>query len=194
MQSWLGLFWSWFCLEACVVVAFLTGPSFQSWLVCWAMSVWDYHIGSNFWKFYLIKTSFTLWEPVSLVNVFRPFRLGMGGFFFGGGGGVFTLMYNILTSLSIGKARMFAMMPCWEDALRSNPKKFKGFFQMRISTHHNMNDDICVWKKLFCTNRLPLQLGGSRVWWVVLYFFSKSFYPHFKATWEVVNLQNKKSD
>jgi hypothetical protein len=35
----------------------------------------DYHIGSNFWKFYLIKTGFTLGEPVSLVKVFRLFRL-----------------------------------------------------------------------------------------------------------------------
>jgi hypothetical protein len=32
-------------------------------------------IGSNFWKFYLIRTSFTLGEPVSLVKVFRLFRL-----------------------------------------------------------------------------------------------------------------------
>ncbi len=35
----------------------------------------DYPIGSNFWKFYLIKTSFTLGERVSLVKVFRLFRL-----------------------------------------------------------------------------------------------------------------------
>ncbi len=34
-----------------------------------------YRIGSNFWKFYLNRTSFTLGEPVSLVNVFRLFRL-----------------------------------------------------------------------------------------------------------------------
>ncbi|CAK9882383.1 unnamed protein product [Sphagnum jensenii] len=34
----------------------------------------DYHIGSNFWKFYLIRTSrtsFTLSESISLVKVFR---------------------------------------------------------------------------------------------------------------------------
>jgi hypothetical protein len=30
----------------------------------------DYCIGSNFWKFYLIRTNFTLGEPVSLVKVF----------------------------------------------------------------------------------------------------------------------------
>ncbi len=36
---------------------------------------WDYHIGPNFWKFYLIRTGFTLGEPVSLVKVFRLFRL-----------------------------------------------------------------------------------------------------------------------
>jgi hypothetical protein len=35
----------------------------------------DYCIGSNFWKFYLIRTSFTLGEPVALVKVFRLFRL-----------------------------------------------------------------------------------------------------------------------
>ncbi len=31
----------------------------------------DYGIGSNFWKFYLIRTDFTLSELVSLVKVFR---------------------------------------------------------------------------------------------------------------------------
>jgi hypothetical protein len=35
----------------------------------------DYRIGSNFGKFYLIRTSFTLGDPVSLVKVFRLFRL-----------------------------------------------------------------------------------------------------------------------
>ncbi len=35
----------------------------------------DYRIGSNFWKFYLIKTGFTLGERVFLVKVFRLFRL-----------------------------------------------------------------------------------------------------------------------
>jgi hypothetical protein len=35
----------------------------------------DYRIGSNFWKFYLIRTSFTLGELVSLVKVFGLFRL-----------------------------------------------------------------------------------------------------------------------
>jgi hypothetical protein len=34
----------------------------------------DYHIGSNFWKFYLIRTGVTLGEQVSLVKVFRLFR------------------------------------------------------------------------------------------------------------------------
>jgi hypothetical protein len=31
----------------------------------------DYRIGSNFWKFYLIRTGFTS----SLMKVFRPFKL-----------------------------------------------------------------------------------------------------------------------
>jgi len=35
----------------------------------------DYSIGSNFWKFYLIRTTFTLGEPVSSVKVFRLFTL-----------------------------------------------------------------------------------------------------------------------
>jgi hypothetical protein len=35
----------------------------------------DYHIGSNFSKFYLLRTIFTSGEPVSLVKVFRLFRL-----------------------------------------------------------------------------------------------------------------------
>ncbi len=35
----------------------------------------DYCIGSKFWKFYLIKAGFILREPVSLVKVFRLFRL-----------------------------------------------------------------------------------------------------------------------
>ncbi len=35
----------------------------------------DYHIQSNFWKFYLIRTSFTLGELVSFMKVFRLFRL-----------------------------------------------------------------------------------------------------------------------
>jgi len=35
----------------------------------------DYGIGSNFWKFYLIRSGFTLGEAVSLVKVLRLFRL-----------------------------------------------------------------------------------------------------------------------
>jgi len=35
----------------------------------------DYCIGSNFWKFYFIRNSFTLGELVSLVKVFRLFKL-----------------------------------------------------------------------------------------------------------------------
>jgi len=35
----------------------------------------DYRIRSNFWKFYLIRTGFTLGELVFLVKVFRLFRL-----------------------------------------------------------------------------------------------------------------------
>jgi hypothetical protein len=35
----------------------------------------DYHIGSNFWKFHIIRTDFTLGELVFLVKVFGLFRL-----------------------------------------------------------------------------------------------------------------------
>ncbi len=35
----------------------------------------DDHIGSNMWKFYLIRIGFTLVELVSLVKVFSLFRL-----------------------------------------------------------------------------------------------------------------------
>jgi len=46
-------------------------------LVCWAMPHRDkdYRIGSNFCKFYLIKTSFTLNEQVYLMKVFKLFKL-----------------------------------------------------------------------------------------------------------------------
>ncbi len=39
----------------------------------------DYGIGSNFWKFYFIRTSFTLDELVSLVKVFKLFRMDSFG-------------------------------------------------------------------------------------------------------------------
>jgi hypothetical protein len=42
---------------------------------CLLGPVEDYHIWSNFWKFYLIETGFTLGEPVSLVEMFRLFKL-----------------------------------------------------------------------------------------------------------------------
>jgi hypothetical protein len=35
----------------------------------------DYRIRSNFWKFYLMRTGFTLGEPVSLVKLFRLSKL-----------------------------------------------------------------------------------------------------------------------
>ncbi len=47
--------------------SFLLGPaSTGAWTIC----IW-----SNFWKFYIIGTSFTLGEPLSLVKVFRLFKL-----------------------------------------------------------------------------------------------------------------------
>jgi hypothetical protein len=61
---------------SCVLLGFFwtyqPGPPTGSFY--WARDK-DYHIGSNFWKFYFIITGFTLGEPVSLVKVFRLFRL-----------------------------------------------------------------------------------------------------------------------
>jgi len=48
---------------------------------CFPITVWErekrrkWDIGSHFWKLYLIRTSFTLGELVSLAKVFRLFRL-----------------------------------------------------------------------------------------------------------------------
>jgi hypothetical protein len=43
----------------------------------------DYRIGSNFWKFYLIRTGFTLGEPVSLVKKTCSDCLDRNWIFFG---------------------------------------------------------------------------------------------------------------
>jgi hypothetical protein len=37
--------------------------------------LFPYFVGSNFWKFYLVRTNLTLHELVSLVKVCRVFRL-----------------------------------------------------------------------------------------------------------------------
>jgi hypothetical protein len=68
----------------------------------------DYCIGSNFWKFYLIRTGFRFGELVCLVKVFRLFRLewivlGVQTVDTGG-----KYMYNIL---SLAGASVF-VMPC----------------------------------------------------------------------------------
>ncbi len=68
----------------------------------------DYRIRSNFWKFYLIRTGFTLCERVLWVKVFRLFRLER---FFLGVQSVDTVgrcMYNIS---AIGRF----VMPCFSD-------------------------------------------------------------------------------
>jgi hypothetical protein len=66
-----------------------------------------YCIGSNFWKFYLMRTGFTLCELVSLVKVFRLLRLERNFF------GVQSVdtVGRCTTSLSIGRASVF-VMPC----------------------------------------------------------------------------------
>jgi hypothetical protein len=72
---------------------------------CWALPHRDrdYCIGSKFWKFYLIRTSFILGEPVSLV--FRLFRLEWIFLVFKSLDTV-GRFYNILC---IGRASVFAM-------------------------------------------------------------------------------------
>ncbi len=53
-----------------------TRSDFWNWNRSWNQNRRDYYrIGSNFWKFYLIRTDFTSGEPISLVKVFRLFRL-----------------------------------------------------------------------------------------------------------------------
>ncbi len=63
----------------------------------------DYHIRSNFGKFYLIKTGFTLGEPVCWVKVFRLFKLEHMFF------GVQSVdrVGRCTTSLFIGRASVF---------------------------------------------------------------------------------------
>jgi hypothetical protein len=65
--------------QAWMAVTFATPGGYEIPRVCWALLPQghrDYYcIGSNFWKFYLIRTSFTLGELVSLVKVFRLLRL-----------------------------------------------------------------------------------------------------------------------
>jgi len=75
-------------------------------IVCWALPQ-DYRIGSNFWKFYRIKTDFTLVEPVFLVKCLDYFD--WNGFFWCSECGHSREMYNILF---IGRASVF-VVPCF---------------------------------------------------------------------------------
>jgi hypothetical protein len=68
---------------------------------CWACGGRDYHIESNFWKFYLIRTSFTSSELVSLVKVFR---LSRSEWIFWVG-----LRFRVDVQHLIGRASMFVM-------------------------------------------------------------------------------------
>jgi len=60
----------------------------------------------DIWKFYLIRTGFTLGELVSLVKVFRMFRLE---WIFFGVESVDTVVGRCRASLSIGRASVFVM-------------------------------------------------------------------------------------
>jgi hypothetical protein len=66
----------------CVCQCFCPRLMARAWSCVSGAFVWpcpcrdrDYHNRSNFWKFYLIRTSFILGEPVSLVKLFTLFRL-----------------------------------------------------------------------------------------------------------------------
>jgi hypothetical protein len=80
--------------------------------LCFCMLVqrigWGHCIGSNFWKVYLVRISFTLGEPNSLVKVVRLFRLERIVF---GVPSVDTVA-RCTTSLPIGRASVF-VMPCF---------------------------------------------------------------------------------
>jgi hypothetical protein len=86
----------------------------------------DYCIGSNFWKFYVIRTSFTLDEPVSLMKVFRLFRLER---IFLGVQSVNTVG-RCTTSLSIGRASM-SVIPCYLDK-NITLKRWNQLFTIKI--------------------------------------------------------------
>ncbi len=66
----------------------------------------DHCIGSNVWKFYLIRTRFALCELVSLVKVFRLVRLEL----------IFFVVQSVDTvgrcTTSIGRTSVF-LMPCF---------------------------------------------------------------------------------
>jgi len=71
-------------------------------VICWALA-WDYHhIGSNFWKFYLIKIGFPLHELIFLVKVFRLFRVEW----------IFLGVQSVDTEGRCTTSYLF-VMPCW---------------------------------------------------------------------------------
>jgi hypothetical protein len=70
----------------------------------------DYHIGSNFWKFYLIRRiGFALGESVSLVKVFRLVRLKWIFLVFR----VWTQEVDVQHLIYIGRGIVF-VMPCFK--------------------------------------------------------------------------------
>ncbi len=69
----------------------------------------DYHIGSNFWKFYLIRIGFTLGDLVSLVKVFGLFRLKWTFLAFR----VRTQEVDVQHLIYIGRANVF-VIPCFK--------------------------------------------------------------------------------
>jgi len=77
-----------------------------------------YCIGSNFWKFYLIRTGFTLCEPVSFVKVFRLLRSELIFLVFR----VWTQWVDVQHLISsIGRASVF-VMPCFFYGIGYNVK------------------------------------------------------------------------
>jgi hypothetical protein len=70
-------FWFRFLWPGLMLGPILLNPHFSQGPTKWGFNKMgparDYCIGSNFWKFYLIRTRFTSGELVSLVKVFRLF-------------------------------------------------------------------------------------------------------------------------
>jgi len=101
------------------------------------------HLIQLFWKFYLIRTGFTLGELVSLVKVFRLFRLER--IFFGCSEcGHSRYMYNIL---SIGRAKksmatdftrlhtsLCSALPCVGPKLQVSNPLFQALMFHKISS------------------------------------------------------------
>ncbi len=108
---------------------------------------WDYCIGSNFWEFYLIRTGFTLSEPVSLVKMFRLVRLER-----------ILLVFRVWTQLVDAQHLIYWQGHCVCDAL---------FCLAEISHTRVLHVTLLVFLKSsqwVGVHRFSLRLFGSTVW------------------------------